>query len=187
MTNEELLLQIYYLPNTEKSASLFSFPTTGHVDHALAFTDHPIHTTQQAQSTVHPLPHTLIQLCLYFSFTIFNPTGIINHHSNGLVNVCLVLDHNSLVLGPHLFYSQLLSSAWIYLSAYHMLGNIIPTNTIKKNWKTEKHKDSSNFMMDLSIQLKENDCVLALGREICMKSILNLNINKNNIKILTHQ
>ena len=39
--------------------------------------------------------------------------------------------------------------------------------------------------MNLSIQLKENDCALALGREICMKSILNLNINKNNIKILT--
>lgn len=39
--------------------------------------------------------------------------------------------------------------------------------------------------MDLSIQLKENDRVLALGREICMKSILNLNINKNNIKNLT--
>lgn len=36
----------------------------------------------------------------------------------------------------------------------------------------------------LSTQLKENDCALALGREIYMENILNLNINKNNIKIL---
>lgn len=36
----------------------------------------------------------------------------------------------------------------------------------------------------VSIQLKENDCALALGREIYMESILNLNMNRNNTKIL---
>lgn len=57
MTNEELLLQIYYLPNTEKRASdvsLFSFPTTGQVDHALAFTDHPIDSHNPTCSKYRP-------------------------------------------------------------------------------------------------------------------------------------
>ena len=36
----------------------------------------------------------------------------------------------------------------------------------------------------LSTQLKENDCALAVGREMYMENILNLNMNRNNIKIL---